>query len=124
VPEALDAEDGHAARVLLLARQELLRAEAIADRPDADTDGLHRDLQEGVEADDLVNFAAADVHVIGERVRELGRQGADLAPDAPEVIEQPLPLRRKLWEERCEPEDVDAASLQTSGRGRGVRPSP
>ena len=107
VAEALDAEDRHAG-LLLLPGQELLRAEAVADGPDADAHGVHRHLEERVEGDDLVHLAAADVHVVGERVRELGRQRADLAADAAEVVEEPRPLLRELREELGEPEDVYA----------------
>jgi acetylornithine deacetylase len=62
-----------------------------------------------------VHFATADVHAVGDRVRELGRDRPDLAPNAPEVVEQARPLRRQLLEERGQLEDVDAAILWLSG---------
>ena len=93
------------------ALEELARAEAVADRPGADACGVGGNLQERVERDDLVHLAAADVHVIGERVRELHRDRADLAPDAAEVVEEPCPFARKLGEQRREAQDVHAASL-------------
>jgi hypothetical protein len=37
--------------------------------------------------------------VVGERVRELRRDRADLAPKAAEVVEEPRPLRRELRED-------------------------
>ena len=53
-----------------------------------------------------MHVAAAEVHPVGERVGELGRDRADLAADAAEVVEQPRPLRRQLLEQGGEPEDV------------------
>jgi hypothetical protein len=44
--------------------------------------------------------------VVGERVRELGRERADLAADAAEVVEEPRSLLRQLGEKLGEPEDV------------------
>jgi len=44
--------------------------------------------------------------VVGERVRELGRDRADLAADAAQVVEQARPLLRQLGENLGEPEDV------------------
>jgi hypothetical protein len=44
--------------------------------------------------------------VIGEGVRELGGDRADLAADAPKVVEQPRALLRQLREDLGEPEDV------------------
>jgi len=58
-----------------------------------------------------MHLAAADVHVVGERVRELGRQGSDLAADTPEIVEQSRPVGRKLREERGQGEDVRAAII-------------
>ena len=65
-----EAGDLDRARVL---REQLARAEAVADRAGADADGVDRHLEERVERDDLVHLAAADVHVVGERVGELRR---------------------------------------------------
>ncbi|MDQ3890973.1 MAG: hypothetical protein M3312_10550, partial [Actinomycetota bacterium] len=58
-----------------------------------------------------MHLAAADVHVVGERVRDLGGDGADLTPETPEVVEQPRPLGRELLEEGGELQDVDLAIL-------------
>lgn len=44
--------------------------------------------------------------MVGERVRELGREGADLAANAAEVVEQARPLLRQLGEKFGELEDV------------------
>jgi hypothetical protein len=46
--------------------------------------------------------------VVGERVGKLGRQGPDLAADAPEVVQEPRSLRGQLRKELGEPENVDA----------------
>jgi hypothetical protein len=106
--ETLDAQHGHAlhAFAFSLTREEISRAEAVANRADADAHGVDGHLEERVEGDDLVHLAAAHVHVVGERVRELGRDRADLAADAAEVVEQARPLLRQLWENFGEPEDV------------------
>ena len=77
-------------------REERARAGAVADRSRADADGVGRDLQEGVERDDLVHLAPSDRHVIGERVRELRPDRPDLAAQPAEVVEQARPLRRQL----------------------------
>ena len=106
VPEAFDAEHRDSARGLLLAREEVLRAQAVADGADADAHGAHWHAQERIEGNDLVHLAAADVHVVGERVRELRGDRADLAADAPEVVQQPRPLLRQLGKNLGEPEDV------------------
>ena len=97
--------------------EELVRPEAVADRARAHPHGVRRHLQERVERDDLVHFAAPDVHVVGERVRQLHRDRADLPADAAEVVEKPRSLRRKLGKERCEPERVHVAD-PTSRPGR------
>ena len=70
----------------------LARLDAVADRPGADAHDVHRLLEERVERDDLVHLAAADVHPVGERVGELGRDRPDLAADPAEVVEQVRPL--------------------------------
>jgi len=44
--------------------------------------------------------------VVGERVGELGRERADLAADATEVVQQSRPLLRQLGKNLGEPEDV------------------
>ena len=53
-----------------------------------------------------MHLAATDVHVVGERVRELRGNRADLAADAPEVVQQARPLLRQLGKNLGEPEDV------------------
>jgi hypothetical protein len=106
VAQALDAEDGDAVRPLLLAGEELSGAEAVANRPDANAHGIHGNLEERVEGHDLVHLAPANVHVVGERVRELRGDRADLPANPPEVVQQPSPLRRQLGKNLGEPEDV------------------
>ena len=59
-----------------------------------------------------MDVAAAKVHAVGERVGELGGDRPDLAPDPPEVVQQPRPLGRKLLEQAREPEDVHGASVR------------
>ena len=44
--------------------------------------------------------------MVGELVRELGRERADLAADAAQVVEQARPLLPQLGENLGEPEDV------------------
>ena len=83
---------------LALGASSCARAHAVADGPGADADDVDRHAQERVERDDLVHLAAADVHVVGERVGELRRDRADLAPDPAEVVEQPRPRGRELSE--------------------------
>ena len=67
-----------------------------------------------------MHLAAADVHVVGERVRELGRDRADLAADAAEVVEEPRAVCRQLGEERGQGEDVRAPIIP---RATGTRAS-
>ena len=62
--------------------------------------------QERVEGDDLVHLAAADVHVVGDRVGQLHRDRSHLAANASEVVEQAGSLAWKLRKQRCEPEHV------------------
>ena len=101
-------------------------AEARTDRPGADAQRVERKAQERVERDDLGDLSAADPHVIGERVGELGGDRAHLAPDAAEIVEEPGPRGRKL----CE---LHALSLPVAADGRnrvcglpaaGRRPAP
>ena len=94
--EVAVAEARHLDRAV---REQLARAGAVADRARADAHGVDRHLQERVEGDDLVHVAAAQVHPVGERVGELGRDRPDLAAEAAEVVEQPRPLRRQLLEQ-------------------------
>ncbi len=117
--ETLDAENGPPVRrVLLLAREEVRSPHAVADRPDADPDGVRLHLEERVERDDLVHLPAADVHAVGNSVGELGCDRSDLPADAAEVVEEACPLGRQLLEERGELEDVDAAILAPGTRDR------
>jgi len=106
VPEAFHPEDRDAVRALLLPGEEILGAEAVADRADADAYSVHRHLEEGVEGDDLVHLAPPDRHVVGERVGELRGDRPDLAADPPEVVQQARPLLRQLGKNLGEPEDV------------------
>ncbi len=101
--EVAMAEAGHLDRP---AREKRSRAGAVADRPGAHPHRVDRHLQEGVERDDLVHLAAPDVHVVGERVRELGPDRADLAAEPAEVVEQASSLRRELAEHARQPKHV------------------
>ena len=103
------------------AREQLACAVAVADRPGADAGRLDRDLQERVEGDDLVHFPAADVHVVGERIRELGGDRADLAADASEVVEQARSLERQLRKEPGQRDHVHAAILRRVDARGGAR---
>jgi hypothetical protein len=82
------------------APEQVACAEAIADRAGADADDVCRHLQERVEGDDLVHLAAADVHVIRERVREVRSDRADFAAEPTEVVQQTRAGRRKLGQQR------------------------
>ena len=53
-----------------------------------------------------MHVAVAQVHPVGERVRELRRDRPDLAAQPAEVVEQPRPLRRQLLEQAREAEHV------------------
>ena len=110
--ETLDAEDGSAARLLLLTCEQILRAQAIAYRSDTDPNRICRDVQERVKGDDLVDFSTPDVHVIGNRIRKLGRDRPDVAANAPEVVEEPRPVFRKLGEDRRQLENVHRSILR------------
>ena len=81
-------------------------AHAVADGAGADARDVQRHLEKGVEGDDLVHLAAADVHVVGERVRELRRDRPDLAADPAEVVEQAGAVDRELRKNGCEGERV------------------
>jgi len=111
VAEALDAENGNTLCALLLAGENVLRAHAVAHRADADADGVGRRAEERVKRDDLVYLAAADVHAIGDGVRERGVDRPDLPPDTTEVVEQARPLGWQVVEKRGQLEDVDAVIL-------------
>ena len=100
VPEARDLDRSR--RRL----EQLASPEAVAHRSGADANGIRRNLQERVERDDLVHLAAADVHVVGDRVGQLHRDRSHLAANAPEIVEQAGSLARKLGKQRCEPEHV------------------
>ena len=75
--------------------QQRSSAEAVADRPGADADDVDRQAQVRVEGDDLRHLAAADVHVVGERVRQVGRHRPDVAANPAEVVEQARAFARK-----------------------------
>jgi sugar diacid utilization regulator len=64
-----------------------------------------------------VHVSTADPHVVGKRVRQLGRDRADPSADLPEVVEQPRSGDRKLCEQRREREDVDWPILDGPCRG-------
>jgi hypothetical protein len=92
VPNACDFEHTLRMRMILSDGMRMILTacglpHAVADRPGADADDVDGLLQERVERDDLVHLAAADVHVVGQRVRELGGERADVAADPPEVVE-------------------------------------
>jgi FdhD protein len=53
-----------------------------------------------------VHLAAPDVHVVGDRVGELGRERPDLTPHPAEVVQQPRPLPREDRQKLGELEDV------------------
>ena len=100
VPEARDLDRSR--RRL----EQLASPEAVAHRSGADANGVRRNLEERVERDDLVHLAAADVHVVGDRVGQLHRDRSHLAANASEIVEQAGSLARKLRKQRCEPEHV------------------
>ena len=104
--EALHADHRASVSLLLLPGEELLGPEAVAHRADADPDRVDRHAQEGVEGDHLVDLAAADVHVVGEGVRELGRDGADLPAHPAEVVQEARAVGGKLRQELGELQDV------------------
>ena len=81
---------------LLSLHEEVPSAKAVAHRPGAHAERVERVSKERVERDDLVDLAAPDVHVIRERVRELGRDRSDLPSDSAEIVEQACTLARKL----------------------------
>jgi hypothetical protein len=56
-----------------------------------------------------MNLAAADVHVVGEGVRELRRDGTDFPTHPAEVVQEPSALGGKLRQELGELQDVDLA---------------
>ena len=53
-----------------------------------------------------MHVAVAQVHPVGERVRELRRDRADLAAQPAEVVEQPHTLRGQFVEQGREAEHV------------------
>src|SRR5207244_11063402 len=81
---------------------------AIADRSGADRERVERLVEEGVEGEDLVHLAPANVHVVGERVGQVGGDGSDLPSDPAEIVEQAWAFARKLGKERRELQDVDS----------------
>src|SRR5204863_9919972 len=99
--EVAVAEAGHLEGAWMPLEQRA-RTHAVADRAGADARRARWHLQEGIEGDDLVDLSPANVHVVGERVGELGRDRADLPPDSTEVVQQPRSLGRKLGQQRNE----------------------
>jgi hypothetical protein len=61
--------------------------------------------------------------VVGERVGEFRGDRADLAPDAPEVVEEPGARRGKLRQELGEPQNVDAADDSRAKMGSRACPN-
>ncbi len=53
-----------------------------------------------------MHLAAADVHVVGERVRELRRDRTDFPADPAEVVEQARAVGRQLGQHGCEGQGV------------------
>jgi hypothetical protein len=112
VAEAGHLQGGQTIRgALFRLREEIPRAETVADRPRADSERVERLSEERIEGDDFVHVAAPDVHVVGERVGELRGERSDLTPDPTEIVEQAGPLARKRGKQRREPQDVDGAIL-------------
>ena len=108
-------------RELLCLRQQLARTEAVAYRPGADAQCVERDLQERVERDDFVHLAAANVHVVGERVGKLGCDRPHLAADAPEIVEQARSLARELGQQQRSAQNVDAGKSRLSAPTNGLQ---
>ena len=108
VPEAGDLD-----RIGVL-REDVAAAIAVADGPGAHSHRVHGHLQERVERDELVHLAAADVHVVGDGIREVGRDGADLAADAAEVVEEARTRRGQRRDEARRGEDVHGAIVLRS----------
>ncbi len=86
--------------------EELACAETVADRSGAHARSVRRHLQERVERHDLVDLAPPDVHMVGERVGQLHRDRAHLAPDAAEIVEKSCSGAGELRKQRCKPEHV------------------
>ncbi len=103
-------------------REKLTSPVAVADRPGTDARSVHRHLQERVERDDLVDLPPADVHVVGERVRELEGDRADVAPYASEVVEQVSSLEWEVGKKPGEGHHVHASILCRVGGGWTAEP--
>jgi RNA polymerase sigma-70 factor (ECF subfamily) len=67
-----------------------------------------------------VDLAASDVHVVGDGVRELRRDGADLPAHAAEVVQEAGAVGGKLRQELGELQDVDSADDRRENRGLGL----
>ena len=93
-------------------REKRPRAEAVADGSRAHPEGVHRHLQEGVEGDDLVDVAAAEVHAVGERVGQLGVIGPTSRRIRPRLSSNRVRSGGSSSEQAREPEDVHAASVR------------
>jgi len=89
------ADAGHLDRARALLEQRTA-AEAVANRSRADPADVGRQAEVGVERGHLGHLSAADVHVVGELVRELGRDRAEVPADPAEVVEELRALARKL----------------------------
>ena len=96
VAEARNLDHGNSALgAFLRPGEQVARAEAVADGAGAHANAVVRQLEVRVERDDLGHLAAADVHVVCERVGELGRHRPDAAADRAEVVEQLRALARQ-----------------------------
>ena len=70
-----------------------------------------------------MDVAAAQVHPVGERVRELRRDRPDLAPQPSEVVQQPRSLRRQLLQQPRESQHVhcsESTPPQSSSERRSL----
>ena len=96
VAETGDLDDGEPVLCAFLCLgEQVARAEAVANRAGAHPNAVVRQLEVRVERDDLRHLAAPDVHVVGERVGELGSHRPDATADRPEVVEQLGALARQ-----------------------------
>ena len=95
VAEAGNLDYGHSVLdAFLRPGQQVARAEAVAYGPGAHANAVVRQLEVRVERDDLRHLAAADVHVVCERVGKLGRHRPHTAANRAEIVEQLRSLAR------------------------------
>jgi hypothetical protein len=59
--------------------------------------------------------------VVCERVGELGCDRADLAADAPEIVEQACSVARKLGQQQRSTQNVDAGKSRVSAPTNGLQ---